>query len=798
MTARIIASRPGLLAVMLREIRWMVRDPVARFLLFGVPLIAFTVLGLTFSTAVIRGLGVVVVDRDHSAMSRLFIQTVAAAPGIAITRRADDLGAAASDIRAGNAIAAIYLPPEFEKDLLSGRAPRPVAFYNTQYYTPGSNAGKSIQAAMTAAATAVAPATRAAPHTGETTPGLVPEEYVLTNPALNYAEFLLRAVLPTVLHVVIAISAGYSVGSEFRRRSLRAWWAISGESIATALVGKLLPYFVVLMTMFALVVGILDVLLGVSFRGNVLLMVVSAALLIVAYQMIGCLMQLLARNLAVGLSLTGIIVSPAFGYAGVGFPVIAMGAFPRAWGAILPLRWYIQILFDQATRGAPLRETAEPFAYLCALTIGFAALVWLQFRALSRRGFLLPTEDEPAPTQPATGIAGAFQAEWQRVLRDRGVLGLFVLAPVLYSVFYPQPYLGQIVRNIPIAVVDQDNTDLSRGLIQALEAHDNLSIALRAASFRDAEDAIFARRAFGIVGIPPDTERNVLKGVEARLPIYADSSYFILYSRALQGITESVQAYATDALTRGARPEGTFVQTAARAQNPVQLVMVPLFNPTASYSSYVVPAAFVLILHQTLLMGAAMLGGAAFERGERGEQGGPGARRAQASAATILGQALAHWTIYIPAMLLYFVIMPRIYGFSTLGSFTQLMALSFPFILATSFLGQALGLVFRHRETAVLVALASSLPQFFLVGVSWPTEAIPAFLRSAREALPSVSAIDGFVRIGQMGASLLEVRQRWETLWALALIYFVLAVTLAYVRRTRFESHGRPVQHEAA
>ena len=165
-------------------------------------------------------------------------------------------------------------------------------------------------------------------------PGLVPEEYVLTNPALNYAAFLLRAVMPTVLHVVIAISAAYAVGSEFHRRSMRAWWDISGRNIATALVGKLLPYYLVLMGMFALIVGILDLWLGVSFRGDVLLMVVSATLLIVAYQLIGCLLQLLTRNLALGLSLTGIIVSPAFGYAGVGFPVIAMGWFPRAWGAI--------------------------------------------------------------------------------------------------------------------------------------------------------------------------------------------------------------------------------------------------------------------------------------------------------------------------------------------------------------------------------------------------------------------------------------------------------------------------------
>ena len=98
--------RPGLLAVAAREVRWIFRDPVARFLLFGVPVIAFTVLGLTFSSAVVRGLNIVVVDRDNSTTSRLFVQTLAAAPGIAIADRANDLGAAASAIRSGRAIAA--------------------------------------------------------------------------------------------------------------------------------------------------------------------------------------------------------------------------------------------------------------------------------------------------------------------------------------------------------------------------------------------------------------------------------------------------------------------------------------------------------------------------------------------------------------------------------------------------------------------------------------------------------------------------------------------------------------------
>jgi ABC-2 type transport system permease protein len=508
-----------MLAVAARELRWIRRDPVARFLLLGVPVIAFAVLGFTFSHAVVRGLDVVVVDMDNSATSRLFIQTVAAAPGITVAERANDLRAAASAVRAGRAIGAVYLPPDFGKDLLSGRAPRPVAFVNTQYFTPGNNASKSIRDAMTAASAAVAPARQAVGDRTEPGPGLVPEEYVLSNPALNYAQFLLRAVLPTVLHVVIAISAGYAVGSEFRRRSMRAWWDLSGHSVAAALLGKMLPYYIVLMLMFVLMVGILDLWLGVSFRGDAALTAVSASLLIVAYQMIGALMQLLTRNMPVGLSLTAIIVSPAFGYAGVGFPVLAMQAFPRAWGSLLPLRWYIQILFDQASRGAAVRYTAMPFAILLAITIVLALLVWLRFRALVRRGLTNQAEDEPLPPAAAHGVSGAFAAEWRRALSDRGVFGLFVLAPVLYAVFYPQPYLGQIVRNIPIAVVDQDHSELGRGLIQALDAHGNISVALRASSYREAEDAIFARRAFAILAIPPETEKNVLKGVAARLPI---------------------------------------------------------------------------------------------------------------------------------------------------------------------------------------------------------------------------------------------------------------------------------------
>jgi ABC-2 type transport system permease protein len=86
---------------------------------------------------------------------------------------------------------------------------------------------------------------------------------------------------------------------------------------------------------------------------------------------------------------------------------------------------------------------------------------------------------------------------------------------------------------------------------------------------------------------------------------------------------------------------------------------------------------------------------------------------------------------------------------------------------------------FKRRETAVLLFIATGLPLFFLVGVSWPLERIPDSLRLASRVFPSTSAIDGLVRINQMGASLRDVSRDWLTLWGLAGAYALLAVLAA-------------------
>jgi ABC-2 type transport system permease protein len=774
-----LMSKPGFLLVARRECHWLFHDRVALLLIFGVPFFAFVVLTTVFSHPVIRGLGVTVVDEDKSDASRALVEYVAASPSLKIVDRSGTLSTAAQDIRSGKAISAIYIPPDFERDLKADRRPQVVGFYNQQFLTPSGIASSGLSDSLSAAAAVAAPARRSAPAPASIGT-LTGETIALVNPQKNYAQFLLRALLPTIIHVVITLAAGYSVGSEFRRRNAREWLESAGGDPVTALAGKLAPLFGIFFLIMLAEPFFLEGVLQIPFRGDVPLMVAAGSLLIIAYLSLGALLQLLAGDLATGLGLAGLIASPAFGYAGVGFPTIGMNTFAHVWSAILPLRWYMAVLLGQAARGLPVSDSAVPFAALAGLTVLFAGLALLRMASLKRKGWFetaRPAEQPEAGGAPR-GIGGAFTAEWRRVLGTRSAFSVLFLAPLVYGIYYPQPYLNQILRKLPIAVVDNDLSDLSRQIVETLDASGALSVAVRARTLVEARNAIQRGTAFAAVEIPPGAERDLLKGITVHIPIYADATYLFLFRSTASGVATAIGTLTSELVSRGARSDGSLVKAKLASSSPADVLLQPIFNPVGGYASYVVPAAFVLILQQTLLIGAAMLTGTALAA-------------AGGAFAGVLGRGIAHLTLYLPALALYVIVLPRIYGFSTLGHLPQILALATVFLLATSFMGQAIGAWFTRPENATLLLLATSLPQFFMAGFAWPREAIPDAALALGRIFPADSAIDGLVRVNQLGASIWEVAHDWLGLWCLALAYFVLAVISALaVKRGKGHAQG--------
>lgn len=378
------------------------------------------------------------------------------------------------------------------------------------------------------------------------------------------------------------------------------------------------------------------------------------------------------------------------------------------------------------------------------------------------------------------------RAEALRVYRDPGALLVLVGAIFLYSFFYPIPYLPQVLREVPVAVVDQDRTPLSRQLVRMADAHSLLQVSERPVSLAEAEGLVLAGRVGGILVVPAGFERDVQLGLRARVGVFADASTFLVYRQVATGFLETVGTLSAGIDIRRLEARGRAEGAARSLRDPVPFLVRPLFNPTEGYASYVVPAVLVLILQQTLLIGIGLLGGTSVEAAALSSRVAPtlagdsgfvvlAEPRGRTALSRLLGRTLFYLALYSAYSLFVFMVVYRLYGFPERSRALDLSLFALPFLLACIFLALALGSLFTRRETAMQVLLFTSLPSVFLAGFAWPVEAVPSWLRAPSLLIPSTSGIAGFLRLTEMGAELRHVRFEWLVLWALAGAYFLLA-----------------------
>ncbi|MFP1646055.1 ABC transporter permease [Pontitalea aquivivens] len=354
-----------------------------------------------------------------------------------------------------------------------------------------------------------------------------------------------------------------------------------------------------------------------------------------------------------------------------------------------------------------------------------------------------------------TALATAFRAELAAVLGDRQVRMIVLLALVIYALIYPLPYRAELLRDVPVVLVDQDGSTASADLARRVDASEAVALTHLAPDMAEATRLVHERRAYGVMLIPDGFERALLRGDQSPVALYADASYFLMYQRVMQGAAVPLRQMGAEVEAGRLIAQGTPRAVATAQVSPANQIEVPLFNPAAGYATYVLPAAFVLILQQTMMMGLAL---AATRRGPL--PGHPVWR--------LLGRAGAWLAIWAGLLPVYLIVLPVLYGLPILGGPGALMMLGLPFLLAAGFLAQLVAALFRRGEVVQVVLLALGMPFFFLSGFAWPVEAIPAHLNALAQLIPSTAAIDGLVRVTQMGATLPEIAPILWHLWALA------------------------------
>ena len=375
-----------------------------------------------------------------------------------------------------------------------------------------------------------------------------------------------------------------------------------------------------------------------------------------------------------------------------------------------------------------------------------------------------------------------FKAEWNLIFRDIAIVLTIFGGVVLYSFLYPQPYSLKSVTGLSISVVDYDKSDISRDIIFKINATPQVNVIRSDLSEHDAKEALLRTEVKAIIVIPKHFKRDLALNKSPTIAIGADSSYFLIYGSVLEGVMKSILTQSATIKIANLLKKEVPISGAKKSFTPYSLNIINLFNPENSYTQYVVPAVFILILQQTILIGLGILGGGINERMK-------GKEEAYFKDVPIwmmfLSRIIIFGLIYFIHTLFYFGFSFELFDVTHLASITDLLTLVVPFLLASVSMGIFLGTLFTSRESATPIVLFSSLPLIFSIGFIWPVESMPSVIHYISLIFPTTPAINGFLELNQMGAGFYQIIDLYALLWIQTVVYLALSYGVLKYNRKR-------------
>lgn len=373
--------------------------------------------------------------------------------------------------------------------------------------------------------------------------------------------------------------------------------------------------------------------------------------------------------------------------------------------------------------------------------------------------------------------------EFKHIFRDEAVIIFFVVLAIVYPPLYSLIYNPEVTRDEAVVVVDDSHSELSRRFVRDLDSSPDVRITGYAHDMEEARDMMAKKQCYGIVYFPADFETEVMRGNQGHVSLYCDMSVMMRYKAMLTALTnvqmETCSRILGEKSARIIPLEGGLVESR----------QVPLGNTGMGIASAVLPFILVYVLQQGMIMGIAMLHAGSMGRRRRNR----GIDRLDEVKATLgamlIGKALSHLFYYLFPAIFALHIIPIIFKFPMNGSFIEIALLMFPFLIASSLMGQVLRVFVNNREGVFLLLAFTSLIFVFLTGVSWPHYQIAPYWDVLSKMIPGYWASTAYVQMQVGGASLSQMSEFYIALWVLCGVWFVIAYLVElFVLRPKYRA----------
>ena len=358
----------NIIKVARRELRIIRNRPL--YLLGSVGVITFC--ALFYLTLMKDGLPhdipIGIVDQDESTTSRNFYQQLDATQ-LGKVVHYDTYESARADLMSGKILAMCVLPKGMNDDIQASRQPKITMYTNGLYLVGGALAWKQLLYMANLTNGAVQrEALRMRGYDEQQIMGLIQPVNVdfhqIGNTTTNYGYYLSNIMLPGVVEMIVIIVLIYSLGTELKYGTSRHLLRTAGDSITSALLGKLLVWTSIFSAIGFILIVLLYHWLHFPIAGSIWNMFLDMFLMILASESIGIFIVEMLPVPRLALSIGALYSTLGFSLAGFTLPIEAMPPYIQGLAAAFPLRHYFNFFVQEVFFGAGFAGWWKEVAYL--------------------------------------------------------------------------------------------------------------------------------------------------------------------------------------------------------------------------------------------------------------------------------------------------------------------------------------------------------------------------------------------------------------------------------------------------
>lgn len=369
------------------------------------------------------------------------------------------------------------------------------------------------------------------------------------------------------------------------------------------------------------------------------------------------------------------------------------------------------------------------------------------------------------------GLVNVYCREFKMVTHDVGIMIFLLFLPLAYPIIYSLIYNPELVKDVPLVVVDNDRTPLSRELVRNIDACDEARVLGYAADLPEAKKAMDSHKAFAILEIPDGFAKNIGRSEQGNAVLYSDMTLLLRYRGFLMATTNVMMEMGSELMSKDINLVAPLAETIA-VEDPLPMNYIPMGNIRSGFDSFIMPGVLILILHQCIVLAIGMAGGA--RRESQRLVGYNPHNNMKSVAGTMLGQILCYITILVIPIIFLIHYVPLMFRFPMAGSLAEEMVYLFPMIIGAFGIGYVFQAFVTERESVFVSWVVTSVVLLLLSGLIWPHYDMTPIWRYLSGILPSTWGVTGFIKISSNGATISQISGEFESLWIVSLVWLLL------------------------